>query len=90
MPEAAAPTEQIFDFRTVVLTCAQLPHFVEQFNLEKNCKLHAPLEELVDDAWVLALHVEDQRRRERARQIAAFVAFVDYKVWQPYVRWCGG
>lgn len=89
MPEAAARTERIFNFRTVVLTCAQLPHFVEQFNQEKNCRLRAPLEELVDDAWVLDLHVGDHGLRERARQIAAFVAFVDCKVWQPYVRWCG-
>jgi hypothetical protein len=88
MPEAAAANEAIFDFRTVVLTCAQLPHFVERFNLERNCELSVPLEELVDDAWVLDLDVGDQRLRERARQIAAFIAFVDTTVWQPYVQWC--
>jgi hypothetical protein len=86
MPEAAGETERIFDFRTIVLTCGQLPHFVERFNLERNCKLAAPLEELVDDTWVLDLHVNDREVRERARQIAAFIAFVDRTVWQPYVR----
>ena len=75
----------MFDFRTVVLTCGQLPHFVERFNLERNCKLTAPLEELLDDAWVQDLHVDDRQVRERARQIAAFVAFVDRTVWQPYL-----
>jgi hypothetical protein len=85
MSEAAARTERMFDFRTVVLACGQVPHFVERFNLERNCTLRAPLEELVDDAWVLDLHVGDQQLRERARQIAAFVAFVDRTVWQPYL-----
>jgi hypothetical protein len=90
MPDGAAGHERIFDFRTVVLTCAQLPHFVERFNLERNCTLSAPLDELVDDAWVLDLHVGDRQLRERARQIAAFVAFVDRTVWQPYrQRWRG-
>jgi hypothetical protein len=88
MPEAAARTGRIFDFRTVVLTCAQLPHFVERFNLERNCRLSTPLDALIDDAWVLDLHVGDQDLRERARQIAAFVAFVDSTVWQPYVQRC--
>jgi hypothetical protein len=88
MPEAAAKTGRIFDFRTVVLTCAQLPHFIERFNLERNCTLSAPLDELIDDAWVLDLHVSDRNLRERARQIAAFIAFVDCTVWQPYVEWC--
>ena len=86
MPDAAAATERIFDFRTIVLTCAQLPHFVARFNLERNCRLSDPLDDLVDDAWLLDLHVADQRSRERARQIAAFVAFVDCTVWQPYVQ----
>jgi hypothetical protein len=90
MPDGAAGTERIFDFRTVVLTCAQLPHFVERFNHESNCKLSAPFEELVDDAWVFDLQVEDQQLRERARQIAAFIAFVERTVWQPYVQWCRG
>jgi hypothetical protein len=85
MPDGAAGRERIFDFRTVVLTCAQLPHFIERFNLEGNCQLSAPLSELIDDAWVLDLHVEDRQARERARLIAAFVAFVDRTVWQPYV-----
>ena len=90
MPDGAAGHERIFDFRTVVLTCAQLPHFIERFNLECNCRLSAPLPELIDDAWVLDLHVEDQQVRERARLIAAFVAFVDRTVWQPYARkWRG-
>ena len=90
MRDTAARTERIFDFRTVVLTCAQLPHFVERFNLERNCKLSAPLEALVDDAWVFDLHVGDRQLRERARQIAAFVAFVHCTVWRPYVRHCRG
>jgi hypothetical protein len=88
MPDGAAGTERIFDFRTIVLACAQLPHFIERFNRERNCKLSAPLDELVDDAWVLDLHVADRPSRERARQIAAFVAFVDCTVWQPYLQWC--
>jgi hypothetical protein len=88
MPQAAVQSERIFDFRTIVLTCAQLPHFVERFNLERNCKLSAPLEALVDDAWVFELQGADQQLRDRARQIAAFVAFVDRTVWQPYVQWC--
>ena len=29
MPDGAAGHERIFDFRTVVLTCAQLPHFID-------------------------------------------------------------
>jgi hypothetical protein len=86
MPHGAVSHERIFDFRTVVLTCAQLPHFIERFNLERNCRLSAPLDELIDDAWVLDLHVEDRQVRKRARQIAAFVAFVDRTVWQPYVQ----
>ncbi|HET9446982.1 MAG TPA: hypothetical protein VFO35_12015 [Steroidobacteraceae bacterium] len=86
MPDGAAGHERIFDFRTVVLTCAQLPHFIERFNLERNYRLSAPLPELIDDAWVLDLHAEDQQVRERARLIAAFVAFVDRTVWQPYVQ----
>jgi hypothetical protein len=88
MPDGAAGHERLFDFRTIVLTCAQLPHFVARFNLERNCQLSAPLDELIDDAWVLDLHVGDQQLRDRARQIAAFVAFVDRTVWQPYLqRW---
>ncbi len=88
MSERPAETGRMFDFRTVVLTCAQLPHFIERFNLERNCELSAPLDELIDDAWVLDLHVGDEKLRERARQIAAFIAFVDRTVWQPYVDWC--
>jgi hypothetical protein len=90
MPDGAADRERIFDFRTVVLTCAQLPHFIERFNLERSCQLSSPLDDLIDDAWVLDLHVEDRRARERARLIAAFVVFVDRTVWQPYVqKWRG-
>lgn len=90
MPDGAAGHERLFDFRTIVLTCAQLPHFVERFNLERNCQLRAPLDELIDDAWVLDLQVGDRQVRDRARQIAAFVAFVDRTVWQPYLqRWRG-
>ena len=50
MPDGAAGYERIFDFRTVVLTCAQLPHFIERFNLERNCQLSGPLDDLIDDA----------------------------------------
>ncbi len=90
MPDGTAGYERIFDFRTVVLTCAQLPHFIERFNLERNCQLSGPLDDLIDDAWVLKLHVDDRQVRERARLIAAFVAFVDRTVWQPYAqKWRG-
>jgi hypothetical protein len=90
MFEPALGADRLFDFRTVVLTCGQLPHFIERFNRERNCRLAAPLDELIDDAWVLDLDEGDDGLRERAMQIASFVVFVHRTVWQPYVKWCTG
>jgi hypothetical protein len=87
MPKAAARLDRLFDFRTVVLTCGQVPQFIERFNQERNCQLRAPLDELVDDAWIFDLDGRDAAIRERATQIAAFIAFVHRTVWQPYLEW---
>jgi hypothetical protein len=91
MPERARQAQPITDFRTIVLTCGQLPRFIDRFNQEENCGLRAPLDaDLADDGWVLRLNVNDCAVRERALQIASFVAFVHRTVWQPYMEWCGG
>jgi hypothetical protein len=75
------------DFRTVVLACAQLPEFIARFNRERNCRLSDPLEDLINDTWVLDLHDGHGAVKQRAVEIASFVAFVHRTVWQPYLEW---
>lgn len=87
MLEQGANTGRSHEFRTVVLACAQLPEFIARFNHERNCRLTDPLEDLIEDSWVLDLHDGDGAAKERAVQIASFVAFVHRKVWQPYLEW---
>jgi hypothetical protein len=85
--DAAAHDEGTYEFRTVVLACAQLPEFLARFNHERNCRLSDPLEDLIDDTWVIDLHEGRGEVKERAVQIASFVAFVHRTVWQPYLEW---
>jgi hypothetical protein len=87
MLEQGADAEGSYEFRTVVLACAQLPEFIARFNHERNCRLSDPLEALIDDTWVIDLHEGHGEVKERAVQIASFVAFVHRTVWQPYLEW---
>jgi hypothetical protein len=87
MLDRGADAERSHEFRTVVLACAQLPEFIARFNHERNCRLSDPLEDLIEDAWLLDLHEGHGAVKERAVQIASFVAFVHRTVWQPYLEW---
>lgn len=66
MLEKAADAQRTYEFRTVVLACAQLPEFIARFNHERNCRLSDPLEDLIDDTWVFDLHEGHGAVKERA------------------------
>jgi hypothetical protein len=85
MRQDAGETDSTVDFRTMVLACAQMPQVIARFNREWNCRLSAPLDELIDDEWLFDLEQPDAEARARAAEIAAFIVFVHTTVWQPYV-----